>query len=144
MSDLVFSEARDRLADVFDAALSHLPTPIVRRRSGVAVLISVDDLLQLVSGYRFSPEVFFEPDDTVSIWLPELALYGRGSSIGEARDDLLDEVREYLAAFAEDARLRAAPNHLQRLPWVARAMLLDRIEDGLSAALFEDPADHPD
>ena len=140
MTQLVFSEARDHFADVFDAALTHLPTAIVRRRAGVAVLVSADDLLQIVNGSRFSPEVFFEPDGGVSIWLPEFAIYGRGSTFEEARDDLVTEVREYLAVLAEDVRLREAPNHRERLPWVARAMLLDLTEGALAAALFEDPA----
>jgi hypothetical protein len=134
---VIFSEARASLADLFDAAVRHVPTRIARRRSGEAVLISREDLMQLVSRHGFSPAVYFEPE-AVSIWLPELGIWGRGAGFEEARDDLIDEVREYVAGFVDDERMRQAPNHLSRTPWVIRALLIDDDAE-LADAIFADP-----
>ncbi|MGA9762405.1 MAG: hypothetical protein WBQ14_08285 [Gaiellaceae bacterium] len=55
-------------------------------------MLGRDDLLRLVAGHEFHPEVFSE-EEAVSVWLPEFALYGRGGSFLEVQEDLLDEVR---------------------------------------------------
>jgi hypothetical protein len=135
---MIFSEARSSLADLFDAAVRHVPTRIARRRSGEAVLISREDLLRLTSRYGFSPAVYFEVD-AVSIWLPELGIWGRGAAFEEAREDLIDEVRQYVAEFVADDRMRQAPNHVSRTPWVIRALLTDDDAE-LAEAIFAEPS----
>jgi hypothetical protein len=136
MSAVIYSEARNAFADIFDAAISHAPTRIARRRSGEAVLIGHDDLLALTEPFAFHPAVYFEPHG-VSVWLPELELWGRGSDFEAAREDLIDEVRQYLEEYLADERLRTAPNHRPRAPWLVRAMLLD--DEQLGQALFAEP-----
>jgi len=136
---LGFSEARNSLADLFDAALTHVPTRIARRRSGEAILISREDLLRLVGRYEFKPDVYFE-DGAVSIWLPELEIWGRGQTFAAAREDLIEEIRQYVAEFRSDERLRTAPNHVGRTPWVVRALLIDD-DSELADAVFAGPVD---
>jgi hypothetical protein len=138
MDAVVYSEARNGFADIFDAAIAHAPTRIARRRSGEAILIGQEDLLALTEPFTFHPAVYFEPQ-AVSIWLPELELWGRGVDYESARDDLVDEVRQYLAEYLADERLRAAPNHRPHVPWVVRAMLLD--DSQLADALVAEPAE---
>lgn len=140
MTAMNYSHARDSLADLFDAAMDHLPTQIERRRSGEAVLISSDDLRGFLERYEFSPRVYFEAG-AVSIWLPELAVWGRGPDLAAARQDLLDEVRAYVEDFATDEQLRRAPNHRERAAWVLRSRLLS--DDELQDALFAEPAPPP-
>ncbi len=136
MTAINYSLARDALADLFDAAIDHLPTQIERRRSGEAVLISSDDLRNVLERHEFSPQVYFEAE-AVSIWLPELAVWADGDDLVTAKDDLIGEVRQYVEEFASDDRLRRAPNHRDRAPWVLRARLLD--DEELEAALFAEP-----
>lgn len=136
MTAINYSLARDALADLFDAAIDHLPTQIERRRSGEAVLISSDDLRNVLERHEFSPQVYFEAE-AVSIWLPELAVWADGDDLVTAKDDLIGEVRRYVEEFASDDRLRRAPNHRDRAPWVLRARLLD--DEELEAALFAEP-----
>lgn len=77
------------------------------------------------------------PTVGLSIWLPELELRGRGADFESAREDLIDEVRQYVEEYLGDDRLRMAANHQPHVPWVVRAMLLD---DGqLAEALFAQP-----
>ena len=134
---VIYSEARNSFADLFDAAISHAPTRIARRRSGEAVLIGRDDLLALTDAFAFRPDVYFEPDG-VSIWLPELAVWGRGSDLQAASDDLVTEVRQFVEEWLADARLRSSPNHRPHAPWVVKAMLSDDAQ--LAESLFAEPA----
>jgi hypothetical protein len=124
MPDVVYSHARAELADLYDQALAHLPTRIQRRRAGAALLLSYEDFKALLRRYPFSPEVLFEPS-SVSVWLPELAIWGRGATFAEAKTDLLEEIDQLLAQLAQDARLRSAPNIVERLPWIYRLMYAD-------------------
>jgi len=138
MQELNYSEARAELANLHEHALRHLPTRITRRRSEPAVLLSEADFHALVSGFTFHPEVFFE-ESTVSVWLPELAVWGRGSSFTEAREDLLDEIDQLLGVIEHDERARLAPNVIERLPWIYRLMGTESDEDRLGI-LFAEPA----
>jgi hypothetical protein len=136
--EIAYSQARADLADLFDHALEHLPTRITRRRADPAVLVSLEDLTRLLGRFEFTPEVFLE-SPSVSVWLPELAIWGRGATFADARADLLDEIDQLLALVDADPRLRSAPNMLERLPWIYRLMLAEG--DGeREAMLFAAPA----
>lgn len=141
METIPYSQARAGLADVFEAAIAHLPTRIDRRRAAPAVLISLADLKTLLAAFDFHPEVLFEAE-AVGIWLPELSIWGRGDTFEGARADLLDEVDELLVQLAASPRLRAAPNIVERLPWIFRLMSIEGDEERL-AVLFAEPAREP-
>lgn len=126
------------MADLYDNALEHLPTLIERRRADPAVLLSLEDFKALLSRFEFAPEVLFEAS-SVAVWLPELAIWGRGTTFVEAKEDLLAEVDQLLGLLADDARLRSAPNMVQRLPWIFRLMYAEDDAER-EAALFEAPA----
>lgn len=138
MKEATYSQARNDLADVFDDAAAHLPTRVRRRRAGTSVVVSESDLRTLLARYAFTPEVLLEAG-AVAIWLPELAIYGRGATFIEAKDDLLEEIEQLVAAVTADARLRTAPNTLERLPWLYRLMLA-RDGSEVEAIVFAEPA----
>jgi len=138
MQELTYSEARAELANLHEHALRHLPTRITRRRSDPAVLLSEADFRALLSGFTFHPEVFFE-GSTVSVWLPELALWGRGASFAEAQEDLLDEIDQLLGVLEQDERARLAPNMVERLPWIYRLVGTES-DEGRLEILFAEPA----
>lgn len=138
MQELSYSDARADLANLHEHALRHLPTRITRRRADPAVLLSEADFRALLSRFSFRPEVFFE-GSTVSIWLPELAIWGRGTSFVEARDDLLGEIEQLLGILASEERARLAPNMVERLPWIYRLMGAESDEQ-LSEILFAEPS----
>jgi hypothetical protein len=107
---------------------------VIERRGSRFVLCSVEELESaLRCCYRFDPEVFFDDDDSVAIWLPELDVHGEGSTLEEAQADLVDVVCEYVEAWQES--LRHAPNHAGRRGWVRRLQLAEG-EDGVRAVLF--------
>jgi hypothetical protein len=137
MHEMQYSKARTELADLHENALAHLPTRITRRRADSAVLVSESDFLDLLSPFEFHPEVLFEEGAT-SIWLPELAVWGRGESFASAREDLLDEIYQLLAVFEDDERLRNAPNVVAQRPWIYRLMAAGESE--WETLLFAEPA----
>jgi hypothetical protein len=106
---------------------------VIERRSSRFFMCSVEEVQDALRCYRFSPEVFFNDDDSVAIWLPELGLHGEGGTLGEAQADLLDAVCEYVEAWQES--LRHAPNHAGRRGWVRRLQLAEGV-DGLRAVVF--------
>jgi hypothetical protein len=138
MQQTTYSRARAELADLYDHALEHLPTRIERRRADPAVLLSFEDFEALLSRFEFAPEVLFEAD-SVAVWLPELAIWGRGATFAEAKEDLLAEIDQLLALLASDARLRSAPNMVERLPWIFRLMYAENDAER-EEVLFAAPA----
>ena len=136
MNEMQYSKARTELADLHEHALAHLPTRITRRRADSAILLSESDFLDLLSSFEFHPDVIFE-EGVTSIWLPELAIWGRGNTFASAKDDLLDEVDQLLAVFEDDERLRNAPNVVAQRPWIYRLMATR--ESAWEAILFAEP-----
>ena len=136
MNEMQYSKARTELADLHEHALAHLPTRITRRRADSAILLSESDFLDLLSSFEFHPDVIFE-EGVTSIWLPELAIWGRGNTFASAKDDLLDEVDQLLAVFEDDERLRNAPNVVAQRPWIYRLMATGESE--WEALLFAEP-----
>ena len=76
----------------------------------------------------------------MAVWLPELAIWGRGSTFAEAKQDLLAEIDQLLVLLAEDARLRSAPNIVERLPWIFRLMYAESDAER-EEVLFAAPAE---
>lgn len=141
MSAVSVTEARKRWADVFSQAVeARSPVSIERGRDERGLLIGFDEVMLLLDPYSFTTEVFFEPD-TVSIWLSELQLYGRGATFEAAQADLVDEVQAYVEEFLADARLYLrSPNRAAHFPWVLKAYLATAAGE-LTAALFAAPED---
>ena len=137
MQEMTASQARSAFPSLQDAAAGHEPTVITRRRGPSAVLLSDEDLRAILSSYSFSTEVFRE-GKAVSVWLNELAIWGRGASFAEAKTDLLDEIDQLFALLDADARYRSSPEIEARLPWIYR-LRLARGDDERIGMLFPLP-----
>jgi hypothetical protein len=134
-----FTQAKSGLSGLFDELEHGRGARVVERRKSPAVaLVGRDELLELLREWApFSTKMSRAEDGTVSVWLNELDIYGRGASIAEAVDDLLDEVEDYVEDW--EATLHDAPNHKGRAWWVRRVQLAqDRNE--LRQMLFPAPA----
>lgn len=136
---LAVSDVRNRWAEVFRQAVTERhPIAIERGGSERALLIGLDELERLIAAYEFRPEAYFEYE-AVSIWLPELGLYGRGPAFEEAQDDLVAEVRDYVHEYLSDAPLYLrSPNRAEHFPFVMKAFVADA-EDRLAAVVFASP-----
>ncbi|MGK2936221.1 MAG: hypothetical protein ACSLFR_00185 [Solirubrobacteraceae bacterium] len=78
----------------------------------------------------------------MSIWLPELELYGQGEDLPAAKDDLLGEVRTYVDEYLGSGEYVSAPNRSGHLPYVVRAYLAD-LRDELAEVVFPGPPAQP-
>jgi antitoxin YefM len=120
------TEARRTIGPLFSDVVGERRPALIERRNQAGLLVGEDDAVDLLSPYEFHTEVLLE-GAAVSFWVPELALYGRGSSYEEAAADLVDEVREYIDEYwAEIDRYRQAPNRADHFPYLFRAHLADR------------------
>ena len=141
VNSISVTDARKRWADVFSQAVEdRSPVPIERGGDERGLLIGFDEVSLLLDPYAFTTEVFFEPD-AVSIWLPELQLYGRGETFEDAQADLVEEVHAYVEEFLADARLYLrSPNRAAHFPWILKAYVATAAGE-LAAALFAVPED---
>lgn len=140
---LKVSTFRKEMSPRLDAVLrEHLPLPVQRGRAELAVVIGAPEVKVLVGDRRFNPEVFGGGSDGVSVWLGELRLYGEGATYEEAKEDLLEEVREYVDEYLSDSRYVRAPNRAEHLPYVIRAYIADR-EGDLASVIFSGPPSLP-
>lgn len=115
----------------------HRPVAVRRGRDELALLVGAQEALLLVADRRFSPEVFGRPG-AVSIWLPELELYGQGDDLQAAKDDLLGEIRTYVDEYLDSSDYVSASNRSGHLPFVVRAYLAD-LRGELAEVVFPGP-----
>jgi hypothetical protein len=109
---------------VRNAAVLHRPS-LIANGEAVGLLLGADDVEDLAAGLSFNPEVY-QDGEGVSVWLPELEVYGHGEDVDAALADLAEEVREYIDEYlAEIGRYRHAPNRAGHFPYVVKALALD-------------------
>jgi Antitoxin of toxin-antitoxin, RelE / RelB, TA system len=134
---------RQKAGPYFSEAV-HRHSPLAIRRGGedLGLLLGRDEAWALLADRSFSPEVV-RGDGSVSIWLPEFALDGQGTTYAQARADLLAEVRVYIDEYlANAAEYQRAPNRAEHLPHVIKAYLAD-LRGELEALIFPGPPDSP-
>ncbi len=138
---LHLTEVRDRIGigNVLTQAIrGHRPIPIVRGAKDLAMLLGLEELAELVHHLSFHPEVFRE-DSAISVWLPEFQLYGRGRTLAAAKEDLIHEVREYIAEYLDEIQVyRAAPNRRSHFGHLIKALIAD-LSGELEHVVFPGP-----
>ena len=78
-------------------------------------------------------------EESISIWLPELEVWGHGETFAEAKEDLLAEVRDYVDEYLDEPeRYLGAPNRAHHFPAIIRAHVAD-LAGKLDAVLFAAP-----
>jgi hypothetical protein len=137
------SSFRQKTGPYFTEAVhKHSPLVIRRGNEDLGLLLGGDEAWALLADRSFTPEVM-RGDGSVSIWLPEFALYGQGATYAEAKADLLDEVRVYIDEYlANAAEYQRAPNRAAHLPHVIKAYLAD-LRGELERVIFPGPPDLP-
>jgi hypothetical protein len=122
-AQIQFTWAKAHLSAVYDDVDDGHGLRVVRRhKSRPLALLGADDLaVLLATTHPFTTRISHDEDGHISIWLEELAIYGRGTGAEQALEDLLDEVEVYLSEWEHD--LRHAPDHARRAWWVRRLQL---------------------
>jgi len=137
------SSFRQRTGPYFTEAVhKHSPLAIRRGSEDLGLLLGGDEAWALLADRSFTPEVM-RSDGSVSIWLPEFAVYGQGATYAQAKADLLDEVRVYIDEYlANAAEYQRAPSRAAHLPHVIKAYLAD-LRGELERVIFPGPPDLP-
>jgi len=144
-----FTDARSKFSTLFDEAVQNeLPVVIARGGHEQGLLIARDALLRLLAPFQLHVDVLPEDDGTFTLWLRELDIGGTGSTLKEARAELVSAtcgyVRDYWRQFA---LYRHLPDMSAREPYVLRLSLADSEQEILDV-LFggtsaPDPAPKP-
>jgi hypothetical protein len=121
LTSLDFSRAKGTLSELMTQVVhEHRPRVISRHRGRERmVLVRTDDLADYLGSFRFDTETVTDGDE-VTLALPALGLLGFGSNIGEARADLLTELRAYARDFFERGPFYAATDRAAHAPWLLR------------------------
>lgn len=137
--EVTITEFRDRSRTVFTRVVhAHQPQLIRRGAEDRSLLVGLEEMAVLLADRTFSPKVI-RSESGVSLWLPEFEVYGEGDTYGEAKADLLSEVREYLTEYLRNAdEYRRAPNRAGHLPYVIKAIVADA-RDELDEVIFPPP-----
>lgn len=117
-----YSEARDKLRCVLDAAHEGLVTTVTRNKERFVVLTADARGAELRRLLRSQAVVVHEGGGWAA-FIPGVPVHGDAESFDDALDDLIAGLREY----AEDwnDRLHAAPNHAQHRSLVELIELSD-------------------
>jgi Antitoxin of toxin-antitoxin, RelE / RelB, TA system len=136
---LTVSTFRKEMSPRLNSVLhDHLPLPVQRGRDELALLLGAPEVKVLLANHHFNPEVSAGEEGGFSIWLAELEIYGQGPDYDAAKQDLLDEVRDYVDEYLSDSTYVRAPNRALHLPYIVRAYIADR-EGDLAQVIFGTP-----
>jgi hypothetical protein len=141
---VTISTFRQNVGPYFSSVVHrHSPLAIQRGSEDLGLLLGGDEAWALLADRSFSPQVMRGGSGgSVSIWLPEFAIYGQGANYAEAKLDLLDEVRVYVGEYLDNtAEYLQAPNRAVHLPHIIKAYLAD-LRGGLEQVIFP-PAPSP-
>ena len=135
---LDFSRAKGALSDVMTRVVhEHRPSVVSRHRGKEQMLlVRSDDLARYLSGFRFQLEVETKGAE-VTTALPQLGVLGFGTTLDEALEDLLVELRAYARDYFERASFYAATDRAEHAPWLLRFALTPPDEQ---RALFQQAA----
>lgn len=128
LTELQFSEARRDLSALYDVVSHSLkPALIRRRRTEEEVLLLRRDLArQLLRSFSLKLDVVYEKDGSVTLALDQLDLVVNGSTLEEAVNDLVRELKLYCQDYLERMPLFInAPNRRDHFPYILRIALCE-------------------
>lgn len=133
-----FSRAKAELSALMDQVVrEHRPAVIERRREAMVVL-SLDDMRELLAPFRLEPRVRIGRSQTTAV-LNELGLVGAGRDVDDAIADLLEDMRAYAADFVSRFTFYMQTDRRTHAPYVLRFALTPAGEQ--RGLLLEEPTE---
>jgi hypothetical protein len=124
LSELDFTSAKAGLSKLMDEVV-HLHKPRVVARHGgreAMLLVRPDDLARWLDTFRFSVLVTLGEGDAAAE-LRDFGVVGVGSTVEEAIEDLVIELRSYARRFFEQAPFYMETDRARHYPWLLRFAL---------------------
>jgi hypothetical protein len=139
MAEVQFSQAKSRLSEIMDEVVHRERPTAVRRERGkqeVMYLLPREVLRTLVGDARV--RVDYLPDEEgIGLWVNDLDIGAHGASPEEARQNLVREVRAYVANFLGQLSVYLTwPDRARLVPQVLR-LAIARSDEELAQLLFE-------
>jgi predicted RNase H-like HicB family nuclease len=116
-----FRDASARLSELMTAVVHGHRLKAVSRHRGKEemFLVGRDELLALLEGFEFRPQVGVSEGEFV-VRLPELGLVAGGSSLDEALDELGELAETYAEGYLDRFEFFRQTDRRRELPWVVR------------------------
>jgi hypothetical protein len=132
-----FTDARSKFSLLFDEAVrNELPVVIERGGREHGLLLARDALMRMLTPFNFHADVLPENEGGITLWLRELDIGGTGSTLKEARDQLVSATYGYVRDYWQQFALyRQLPDMSAKEPYVLRLSLADT-EQELLDVLF--------
>lgn len=140
-----FTDARSKFSLLFDEAV-HDELPVVIERGGRehGILVARDAARRLLSSFRFHVNVLPEDEGGFTLWLRELDIGGTGSTLKEARAELLSAVCSYVRDYWQQFALyRHLPTMAAQEPYILRLSLADTEQDLIDTVFGDAVASAP-
>ena len=122
------TEVRKNWSVTLDSVVRERPAYIKRTRDSLA-LLNMDTLSYVLSGYKYSAEIFIEKDGSVTLSADYLDLVVNAKNEEQARSALASDIKEYAEDYYEHyATWSIAPNRRPHIPYVLKALSLNTEE----------------
>jgi hypothetical protein len=142
IDEIQLSQAEARLSEVMDAVVHRERLTAIRREQvphEIMYLLPREVLDAIVGSARV--QVDYLPDEEgIGLWVNDLEIGAYGATVAEARQNLVREVRAYIANFLGELRLYLTwPDRARLMPQVLR-LAVARDDEELSRLLFDSAA----
>jgi len=127
LTEIKFTNARKTLTDIYDNVWHRYLPVIIKRHQNEEVLLLRRELQQdILKAYLLKPEILPEKDGSVTVALNEIDIAVNATSLGEALDELVKEMKIYAQDYLDRLQLFLnAPNRKTHFPYVMRILLCD-------------------
>ncbi len=116
------SDVRKDWSNVMDRVIREKPVFIKRTRDNM-MLSATETIWQLVSGVKFTADMYAEADGSVTLSARDLDIVVNGANEAAARAALVRDIVEYAEEYYQDFdRYSRAPNRRGHLPYVIKAL----------------------
>ena len=140
LHEVTVSEARNLRAIFDEAVRQEHPVVIVRGGREQGLLVAREQILRLLASHQFHVDVIPEESGGFTLWVRELDIGGNGSTLREAKADLLVTARSFAIDYLNDWDFyRHIPDLAELEPFVLR-LALARDNRELGAILFAEQA----
>ncbi len=131
LSELNLTEARKEFSSLYNQVFnSFKPTIIKRKKTEEVLLLHVDQQKMLLANYSLEPEIIKEDDGSITLALDNLEIYSNGSSLEDAIDELVEDLKVYASDYLQRSQLFLnAPNRKSHFPYILRVLLCDSDKD---------------
>jgi len=141
MDEIQFSQAKSHLSEIMDDVVHRERPRAVRRERGkneVMYLFPREVLDAMIGTARVTVD-YLPDEDGIGLWGNDLEIGAHGAGVEEARQNLMREVRSYVANFLGQLPVYLTwPDRARLVPQVLR-LAIARGDDELARLLF-DPA----